>query len=348
MATGYVRGSIENSGGPGNETNSPTLSTKKVFFPVQEFEANLNPDPLTRDDENRNTDQPVAAVPGEYGPDWSCDMRLYPDSVGFFLRLLLGDPVTTAGNGVITDPDSIAIPAGAHRHVWTAPFGPTGTNPRTAQFDVAYKDQSAYYLLKGAAIQEFTVENPEGAGGSNMSISGPTAYLNSQADPALTATYEALTIRPFRRGNLSVPTWLAGSGTFDNIGLEVARAIEPVRSLGIASKWPDTIEYSNDPISTIITGTAEKRFLDSDDWTALRDATGFAAKIRWLSDTVIASSYPYKLFVEFTNCQYTEGGPEPLGNKRRHGATFGFRGTSSDGATASTTLTLVNATASYS
>jgi hypothetical protein len=347
LATGYLRGAIEQSGGPGSESVVPTLSTKKVFFPIQSFAPKLGPDPLTREDELRGIDQPIAAIPGEYNPEFEYESRVYPDLTGFFLRLTLGNPTTTTGNGVITDPAGTVIPTGAYRHVWTSPFGPAGTTPLTAQFDVAYVDQGQFFITRGAAVKSVVFENPEGASGSNVKIDGPIVYLNGNADPSLTASYEAATIQPFRRGNLSIPTWLSGTATHDNVSLTIERAIEPVRSLGVASKWPTTVEYSQEPISTVFTGTLEQRFVDTQDWVALRDLTGFAAQIRWISDSIIASSYPYKLFVEFSNCQYVEGEPEPLANKRRLGQTFNFRGTSADGTTAANTVSLINATANY-
>ena len=348
MATGYLRGALETTA-VGNETNSPTLSTKKVFFPVQSFAPKLGPTPLDRDDELRNFDQSVASLTGEYDPEFEYESRMYPDLLGFWLCAALGrttNYVTTAGNGVITDPDGTVIPTGAQRHVWTAPFGPSGVNPLSAQIDVAYKDQGQFYKLKGAAVKEFAWGS-EGNQGNSLQISGPACYMDDQADPSLTPAYEALTVRPFRRGNFSIPTWLSGTGSNENVSINIARAVEAVRSFSIGSRWPDTMEYSNDPNSTLVTGTIEKRFLDHEDWLALRDLTGFAATMKWSSDSIIASSYPYKLYVQMSNCQYIDGDPEALGNKRRHGASYSFKSTSADGTTAATTVSLINATASY-
>jgi len=341
MPTGYLRGAIESI--PGNESNNPTLGTKKPFFPLRSFAPHLGAAPMERDDELRNQDEPLAVLPDVYDPSWEYESRLYPDLLGFFLTLTLGMPVTTAGNGVITDPDTTVIPVGAHRHVWAAPFGPSGISPLTAQFDVAYRDQAAFFKAKGAACSELTIQNPE-TGGSTIGASGPANYLDGQADPALSPTYETLAIRPFTRADLTLPTWLTGTGTHENFDVTIENPVENVRSMGIKSAYPDVMEKSNDgPI--VVRGSIPQRQLDMDDWNALKSAAGFAAVARWVSDSVIASAYPYKLFVAMSNCQYVDGDSEELGNKRRHGATFDWKSTTASAG--STTITLVNATSSY-
>lgn len=101
MANGYLKAAYESI--PGNELNSPTLSTKILYPPLITFLPKLNPAPLGRDDELRNTDQPLQALPDLYAPTWDYESRVYPDLAAFLLKLILGPPVTTAGNGVITE-----------------------------------------------------------------------------------------------------------------------------------------------------------------------------------------------------------------------------------------------------
>ena len=341
MPGGYVRAAIESA--PGNETNAPTLSTKKLFIPVITFTPQPGTNPLDRNDELRNSDESQPVVPDSYSPTHAFDVRGYPDTLGFLLTWMLGDPVTTAGNGVITDPDGAVIPTGCWRHVWAAPFGPPGASPLTAQLDIAYKDQGVFYKQKGGALAELEFDFPE-EGGMMVRASGPGLYLNTQADPALTPAYESIAIRPFTRGGLTLPTWLTGSGTHEDWGFQLANPVEAVRSMGIKSKWPDIMEKANEgPI--VARFSLDQRQIDSDDVVALRDATGFAIKAKAESDTVIASGYPYRLFVEGSNAQYSEGDPEPLGNKRRHG--HSFQGRLSNAGATSATLTLVNATSLY-
>lgn len=343
MAAGYLHALLEQVGVPGNETNSPTTSTKLIYFPLIGFTPALNPEHLMRDDELRNTDQPLMALPERYGPQWDMEIRGYPDTLGFLLSLTLGLPTTTAGDGIITDPDTTAIPAGAWRHVWTAPFGPSGAFPQTAQFQGAYKDQSVFFKLKGAGCASLGIETPE-TGGMRVRGSGPALYMTRISDPSLTAAYESLAIRPFTRSNLTLPTWLSGTAVHEDFSLTIDNPMEPYSSLGIASRYPDMLDKGDPPIT--FTGSLPQRYLDADDYDALVNATGFTAVARWVSDSIIASSYPYKLYVQFDNAQYVGGGPNALENKRRLGASFDFKGTY-DGAGASVTVTLVNATSSY-
>jgi phage-related tail fiber protein len=88
---------------------------------------------LNRDDEMRGSSEAVADIPEMARPTWSVNSRLYPDTLGVMLAAMFGLSATgetgathytaTAGNGIITDPDSVAIPTGATRHVWVSPFG---------------------------------------------------------------------------------------------------------------------------------------------------------------------------------------------------------------------------------
>ncbi len=344
MATGYVTARSESI--PGNETNVPTYSSKRIYFPALSFTPSPNPNHMERDDEIRNSDEPLMVLAERYAPQWSMTSRHYPDTIGFLLSVLLGLPTTTAGNGVIVDPDSVAIPATAYRHVWTAPFGPSGASPKTMYAQIAYRDQSVFFDLKGAAVQQLQIETPE-SGGGRISASGPALYMpiTSVADPALTPAYESLAIPPFQRSHLTLPTWLTGSATStEDFSVTITNPCDPYASLGVASKFPDVMEKGDLPV--IVTGSIPKRQLDADDYAALMAATGFAAKARWVSTAIIASGYPYKLFFEADNAQYVAGGPGALENKRRIGGSFDFKATS-DGVGASTTFTLINATASY-
>ncbi|HET9199247.1 MAG TPA: phage tail tube protein [Solirubrobacterales bacterium] len=340
MPNGYLQELFESL--PGNEANAPTLSTKKIYPPIQSVALKPGVKPLSRDDELRNQDEPLAVIPDAFEPSWEQKARVYPDLVGWRLKHILGNPVTTAGDGIIKDPDEVAIPIGAHRHVFKAPFGPAGASPLTTQMTAAYSDQGTYFRLKGAACAEFSLETPE-EGGANFSASGPGLYLARIANPSLTPTYEALSIRPFVRGNLSLE-WVGGSGTTQDFSLSVSNPVEAVRSLGIASKYPDIMEKANEgPI--VVSGSIPKRQLDPDDYDALINSAGFEALARWVGDSVIALGYPYKLFVEFANCQYVGGEPDALANQRRHGASFDWKSTALT--TGSTTVTLVNSTTSY-
>jgi hypothetical protein len=340
MPTGYVKEAFESI--PGNESNSPTLSSKVLYPPIQSFQPKPGAKPLSRDDELRNQDEPLPVISDAYEPSWEYKSRAYPDLLGWRLKHICGAPTTTTGNGIITDPDGVVIPTGAYRHVFAAPFGPSGPSPLTAEMIAAYRDQSAFFELRGAACAQLGLETPE-EGGAVIAANGPALFAKRIADPSQTPAYESLSVRPFVRGNLSL-SWLTGSGTTEDFSLTIDNPVEAARSLGIASKYPDVMEKANDgPI--VVSGSIPKRQLDPDDYDALINATGFAAVAKWVNESVIAAAYPYKLYVAMLNCQYTDGDVEALQNQRRHGASFSWKSTTPSAG--STTITLINATASY-
>lgn len=353
MPAGYVHLARETSVA-GNETNTPTLGTKVLYLPAIESGADLEPAHLNRDDEIRNLNEPVSELPEKYDPKHEHEVRGYPDVIGMVLAMMFGPPATTAGNGIITDPAGVAIPTGATRHVWDsslAPgvagaFSPFAANPQTSQIQWAYSDlpQPVYLREKGAAIEALSLETPD-TGGVRVKFSGPGLFLDRGANPALAPTYESLAIRPFMRSHLTLPTWLSGTAVHENFGIEIANGVEAVRSMGIASKFPDIMEKSEGPV--VVTGTLDKRHLDPDDYDALRNATAFTAMAQWVSESIITGTYPYKLFVEFSQAQYTGGSFDRLQNKRRHAASFQFKGVVTTPGTPSVKITLVNATASY-
>lgn len=342
MAAGYAQVAFESI--VGNETNSPTLSTKLLYPPLVQCTLNLNAKPMMRDDELRNVDEPFAVLPEIYDPSWSYQSRAYPDLTGMFLKSILGAPVSTAGDGIITDLDAVVVPTGVTRHTWTSPYGPAGINPQTMQIQAAYKDETVFYKLKGAACAQLDLTSPV-SGGVQLKASGLGTFMQRVSDPALTPTYEALTVRPFTRNNLAIATWLASTAVHEDFTVSIANPHEAVRTLGISSRFPDDIEKLDPPI--IVTGTLPQRVINTQDWDALLNGTGFAAEIRWTSDSIIASGYPYKLIFKLANAQYVAGDANPLENKRRIGSSFNWKATNATGSAGSVQIQLMNATASY-
>lgn len=340
MALGYLRMAGEST--PGNETNTPTLATAQAYPPVLSWSNNPGFSHLRRDDELRNVDEPLAALIEAADPSWGLEVRAYPNLLGHLLSYTLGLPTTTAGNGIITDPDAGVIPVGAHRHVWTAPFGPTGAYPYTFQADAAYRDQGVYLKLKGCATEQLEIETPD-SGGARVKMSGPALYMTRGSDPALTPSYEAVATPPFLKSHLNL-AWLSGSADFESFGLAIANPLEVIHSGGSGSRWPDRVYKGDGPIG--FTGSVPKNLLDPDDYDALAAATGFAATAKWISTAIAAGSYTHKLWVAMSNCQYLEGSPNDLTNRRRIGADFSFAATRS--AAASVVVTLVNSQPSYS
>lgn len=345
MPTGYLQEKFEST--PGNEANSPTLSTKVMYPAVQEFTPDPGTQHLERDDELPGSEESRAIVTDSYRPTWSSNGRLYPDLAGWRLTHILGPPTTTAGDGVITDPDGVVIPAGAYRHVWdstNANWGNAGVSPKTAQMYAVYKDQGEFIKIKGAGCASLSITNPE-QGGVMLAASGPALYMDDAAtDPAVTPAMENSTTQPFKRSGLSLPTWLTGTGTHEDFDVTIESPLEVISSLGVASKWADVLEKGEGLIT--ITGSMSQRQLDPQDIAALRAATGFAIKAKWLNDSIITGSTKHALWLEGVNAQYTSGTPAALGNRRRIGGSFNWKLTTA-GTGVQSKWTLVNGTSSY-
>lgn len=342
MPKGYVREQFENI--PGYEGAETELSAKKLDSPATSVENSLEPSPLERDDELRGSDEPLQIFEDEHGPTWGFSSRSYPDLLGFRLKHILGDPVSTAGDGIIKDPDENLIPVGATRHVWSAPFGPAGASPMTTAAILAYVEEATFLQLTGCGAEELTLSSDE-AGGVKLATKGPALFWEPIEDPGITPTPESLAIQPFKRRNLTVVTWQGEERDLENFGLTIANPIGAERSMGVGSAFPDVLEKQDGPI--VVTIDAPKRHLRKADLEALQSAERFLMKARWESQTNIgATEYPYRFWVAGDGAQYTGGGPAALENKRRTGATYQAKLTS-DGSGASSTFTLVNATASY-
>lgn len=337
MALGYLRVAGEST--PGNESNTPTLTTKKTFVPIESYTLEPGFQHLLRENELVNTDLPRAALPNVANPNWQMSVRAYPDVLGQLLTTMLGAPTTTAGNGTITDPDSTAVPASAYRHVWTTP-GLTGVSPQTAQHDLAYTDEAVYFKVKGAATQSLAITNPEDDA-VMLAASGPALYATRQSDPSLSPTYEADSVQAFMRRHASL-SWLSGAADPADCSVTITNPSAPRHHFGSGSRWPSRMYKGDSPI--LVTGSIPMELIDQQDYDGLKDATGFTATLKWASDTVIASSYTYKLWIASaaSSCQYIGGGPNPLTNVRRRGASFDFR------MSGAVTITLVNATSDYS
>ncbi len=343
MANGYLEAKFESF--PGNEITNPTLSTKEIFFPLKGANVTFNPTPLMRDDELRNQSDALAVVPDLFDPSITLTTPCYPDSLGFLLKQLMGAPVTTAGDGIITDPDAIVIPAGATRHVWTSPGGPAGYAPQTAQYFMVYKDQITYFRFKGVACSslEFQIQDPEIVLVATM----PALWAGTNTDPALSAAYESLAVNPFRRKDTTIPLWLSGSdNSFESLSVKIDNPVEKARTMGIASKFPDLMDKGDAPI--VMSGDVALRHISNPDVAAMLLHTGFASKIKFGNDVNIgATSYKYTFWIEMTNTQYVAGDPDDLQNRRRHGAKFNWKATTSAVGTQAFKVTVVNGTGSY-
>lgn len=342
MARTYVEARYE-TGTPGTEAAvAGGFSAKSIFFPGTSFQLIPNPSPLNRNDEMRAANEPLRTFTEYYEPGWSLSQRMYPDSLAFWLKAHLGPPVTTAGNGVITDLDAVAIPAGATRHDWDAPYA-IGTTPQTSMFRVADPDDSMFFDVRGATVEKISISMPN-SGGAQLDISGRANYASSIADPALSATYESLAIAPFlyAHGGLS---WLAGAAQCETISFDIEKAIDHIRTFGGGSKWPNLIEHGEGVV--LLGGKFDGRRITTADWAGMIADTRFTALVKWIHSAFITGAYPYKAYVQApnTSAQLISGGPAAFQNTKRTPASWDF--TFTRDAAQSAKIQVVNATASY-
>lgn len=341
MALGYLECRRETTGAPGKESGvASAFAAKTIYLPVQSFDWDVNMSDLFRDDELRNVNEPLRFDSEDFAPTYTLEMRMYPDALGFFLNGMIA-AVTTAGDGIITDLNSVVIPVGAFRHRFAAPYS-VGSLPRTFMFRSSYAEEGVYWDVRGA-----TVENIEWAsqdqGGCTMKVTGKATYVARTADPALSPTYESLAIAPFLKSFASL-TWLGSTAATENLTVSIDNPTEMTRTFGGGSKWPDLVEYAEGV--PVVSGTILKRRTAAADYDAMIAATRFTALIGFVHTSIIATSYPYKFYIQgSSSAAYTGGKIDAQTNARRTGGSFDFKLTRD--AAVSSTLEVVNATTNY-
>lgn len=343
MALKYVECRRETGAAPGKESGvSSSFAAKTIYFPAISFTPDINANQLERDDETRTTNEPIRFDQEFFAPTWQMTIRMYPDPLAFLFTGHMGPPVSTAGNGAITDLGGATIPVGATRHRWDAPYA-VASVPPTLMFRIADPEAGIFYDVRGASIETISAASPD-SGGIMVTIRGKANYISRIADPSLTATYESLAIPPMLRAFATL-SWLASSATTDSLEWTLQKNTDHDRSYGGASKWPDLAEHGEGVFQFL--GTINKRTINTTDWDAVIAASRFTALIGYVSTAIIASGYPYKVFLQApnTSAAYTTGGPEDIMNRKRTPASFNFRVTRD--AAQSASIEVVNATASY-
>jgi len=149
-------------------------------------------------------------------------------------------------------------------------------------------------------------------------------YLARFADPALTPTYEALSLEPFLRSFAGLTT-LTSSAVSDSLEWHLDKNVEHTRTYGGASKWPDLVEHGDGVVQPY--GTIAKRTINTFDWDALIAATRFTHLASYTHTDFVTGAYPFKIFFQAPNTSsaYATGGPDNVMNRKRTPASFDFR-----------------------
>lgn len=339
-AGGYVHNAIETT--PNGELSPSAVSATVFYHPLTQADWQVPVLWDDRSDELRGFSDNVQPDLVGYDPQvWGANLRLYPNLFGLYMHAMHGLGAYTAGNGVITDPAGVTMPASTNRWVWTA--GTTNTQVRSLQRQLVYPDQAVFIKQTGCVPEQIQVQ----ADGEvmTMNVTGHNLYTTQIADPGLSATYDALTVKPFLRSHMAQPaTWLAASATQAAFGFTLDNPVSFDRTLS-GSKFPDVVDRTG--VDLRLTVQLSTRNLDTDDIAALLAGTNFTVKASWVSTQFITGSYPYKLFIE-GNAVYSDLTPEGLQHKIRHGATIPVTFGRSSGGTPSYTITLCNGVTSYS
>ena len=304
--------------------------------------------------------QVIGDLPGYVSgadPGFTLPFRAFPDDVGMFMFLWGGLISSIVGDGLnIKNPDGIAIPAGAYRHIvggsatepGTPPegVGPDflgGDKPRTATIDWADdKVLGPWWTSYGCAVDK--VKFSGGAGGLVCDASGKLLYNKPvTVDPALTPAYPAKMI-PWNVGETSI-TWLTGTGTAEAFDITFEQDLElknpPTANTSI---WPSLIRRTN---RRQVTGTLTTYNIDLDDYNAFVAGTTFAVTIKLVSGVNVTGATPYQMWIKLPKCQYVGMKPGDLENKPSRPFTFNFKALADPTATYRAKVILVNAQASY-
>lgn len=338
----------------GSENTVPTLAATitQSFPPVTDWTWHLPPQLEDRTPELRGITDPLFPdIVGFGASEHSCTMDLYPDYIGLFFTNMLGKVAATPGDGVITDPDGATIPVGAYRYVWQSSSIPT--LPKTATAYLAYPDNNLAFNFRGLGCDQIKLTVGSGTSFSQSAITHKSMYgrrLTGATTPTdatilgLSTTYDAATIIPFKRGQHTIPTWLASTGTAVDIDYQFDNPLDIEWSMG-GSQYPDLLDRLGP--GQKLTGTLKLRYATAVDWDAFINSTDFTFKSKWVHSQFITGSYPYKLFIE-GRAKYTDGTVDALKRMVRMGQSIPF----SAGYSASTgyayKVTLINGVSAYS
>lgn len=332
---GYIQMALEQS--PNYEGGANAVSSNLFYFPGVSVDIDPKMTPLERNDELRGG---FYAMPhdgaAEYAPEGSLEGRCYPATLGLLLHLACGSCVTTAGNGVITDPDGVAVPAGAYRHVFA---WKTDETPQTAQMIYA-PPAGGFWKAQGVGVDELSFKVGNGAWNATAKLLALVAA--TIADPSLTPSYE--TAGPWRAGQMAL-TWLAGTATTEDFDWSIKNGMKHEKNFTTASLYPDALSYES--ALPVLGGSIPKRSLDSDDWDALIAGTTFAAKMKFTHSENAAGTYKHQLWVDMPACQYVSGKADAIKNERRNKASFDWEARYDTSTSKWATITLVNSTAAY-
>ena len=341
---GYIQYLHESAPNGENGANSISTVESNSYLPATDWTWKMDPQLVDRSLELRGIPDPMFPdTVGFNAGEHSCTMNLYPNYLGVFLTNALGAGTHTAGDGsAVTDPDSVVMPVGSHKWVWTSSNLPV--LPKTAQVTLAYPDEGVFWQFKGAGCDQIKLTVGDGSNFSQMAVTHKSLYGTRIANPSLTPSYDAATIKPFLRGYHTVPTWTTSDTNMADIDYTLDTPVQFEYSLG-GSRWPDLIDRSG--YGQKITGNLKLRYTTTADWDAWINSTAFTVMSKWIHTQFVTGSYPYKLYIQ-GKAQYLGGGVDALKRQIQLGATIPFQFGYDAGLTYAFKITLCNSVSAYS
>jgi len=174
-------------------------------------------------------------------------------------------------------------------------------------------------------------------------VSGKALYSAKVSDPSLTPAYEALTVTPWNSGEVSL-TWLGGSGQTEDFSLNFKQPLEVKPGFGVQSKYPGVIRLAE---RRQLEGTIKLSDIDTTDWDAFIAGTTFDATAYYESAAMITGSYPFQMWIDMPECQYTSMKPADLEAGPRREMEFDFAAMYDTTKLHEMKITIVNSSAAY-
>jgi hypothetical protein len=335
----YLQLALEQA--PNYEGGSSAVSSNVFYPPLETIKDDDKPTMLEEQNVIRGF---LARMPhlgvAEYNPDWQFGkIHARPSHLGFFLAAMLGSWTTTAGNGTtVTDPDAVAVPTGAYKHVFTFRFA---TEPQTLQA-IACSGDGKHRKATGVALNDLAFSWQNGA-----MVLDPTAlalYTGDIADPSVTPVVD-LTM-PFRQGDMTL-TWLGSSALTRAFDFKFNAPLETVRSPVHASLYPTDVWYKNGELP-YVSGKISKATLEAADLAALYAGGQFAAMIKIVHRQQIGSTgYMPKMWVDMPGCELVGITRDDIKAERRREGSYTWESRFDHTTGNLVTVTLVNDTAAY-
>jgi hypothetical protein len=328
---------------PNCEGADNTVSTYRTFPPAEDITDDENMTVLEEKNLVRGFLAPMPHLGAAmFEPKWKIGkVHPRPSHLGFMLAWMLGSWTSTPGDGdAVMDPDDVAVPIGAYKHVFEFRFA---LEPQTTQAR-ACTGNGEHRLATGIALSKlgFAWENgalvvePDGLALLTQPVSAP--------DPAVAPVIDLA--HPFRRGDLTID-WLAGSAYTRAFDFAFNAPIEQIWSPVHSSLSPTDIWYKNGELP-FISGTIDKATVEDADWQALAQGNQFAATIKIVHREPIGETdYVPTFWCVMPGCELTKNAKQAIKAERRRETKYDWESRYDHVTGKLATVTLVNETPAY-